>query len=400
MDTRAHGVSVRGQTGRERLLAGKDTWWFLGPGGTARLGSRHVTAAGELLPETRRRLRELGLYTPAEPHSYGLTVLTSTDCNLGCGYCFQNTGQDPAGGSRPPRIAHARLTPQTITAIMEFARRQMAASGLEKLHLMLFGGEPLLNPRGCLDLLAAAAGYGMTSAGMVSNLTLLTPELACELSARGLRSVQVTFDGDREDHDRIRVRRAGGGSFEAIVRNVERASQVTPLTWLFRVNVSHHNHAGIDSLLERLAAKLDPARCSIYFARVGDARVGYVNDLGYDGQVSQDFIRWHRRALALGFATKRPAAHEPCFTCGYGDGRYGATVSADGTLASCWDNAGKPEWEVGNVRDGYLPARATRERWTTCADLYESADAAEALASFEDRVDAALLDDLRALGLL
>jgi len=65
-----------------------------------------VEPDGTLRPATGQRLRDQGLYTLRPPDAYALTVLTSTSCNLGCGYCFQNTGQDPAGGSRPPnRVA-------------------------------------------------------------------------------------------------------------------------------------------------------------------------------------------------------------------------------------------------------------------------------------------------------
>lgn len=389
-----------GRAGGARLLQGKRNWWFLGPGGVARLGAGHLTADGVLRPGTERQLRERGLLSAAPNSAYSLTVLTSTDCNLGCAYCFQNTGQDPAGGSRPPRISHARLTSETITSVLNFADRQMAAAGLEKLNILLFGGEPLLNPRGCLELLARAADYGLSSAWMISNTTLLTPYLARQLSELRLDSIQVTFDGDRGDHDRIRVRRSHGGTFDAIVRNIVRASEVASNRWILRVNVSHHNYQGIDALIDRLAAALDTGRCTIYFTRVGDVGVGYANDLLHTGELSACFTRWQRKALDLGFSVTRPRAHAQCPTCGHGDGRYGAVVNADGTLSSCWETAGKPDWEVGTVTGGYLPSTVTRERWIGCEDLYEYGEDARALAEFRDAVDAALLDYLDETGRL
>src|SRR5262249_49868063 len=147
---------------RERVIRGANNWWFLGPGGIARLTARHLTADGALTASAEDHLRKTGLYAVKAPRVYQLTVLTSTDCNLGCGYCFQNVAQDTTGGNRPPRIAHSRLTSSTITDILEFASRQMAAAGLEKLHVQLFGGEPLLNTNGCRELLARAADYGLT----------------------------------------------------------------------------------------------------------------------------------------------------------------------------------------------------------------------------------------------
>lgn len=126
-----------------RLLRGERNWWFLGPGGgLARLRPGQLAEDGTLRPGTERSLREHGLLTAPAPHSYALTVLTSTHCNLGCGYCFQNTGQDSVGGTRPPRIARKRLTSRTITEILDFTDRQMAAADLAKLRILLFGGEP------------------------------------------------------------------------------------------------------------------------------------------------------------------------------------------------------------------------------------------------------------------
>lgn len=383
-----------------RILRGKENYWFLGPGGVARLRAGQVTAEGALTSGVERRLREKGLFSSNQDHIYSLTVLTSTDCNLGCGYCFQNTGQDLAGGNRPPRIAHSRLTSDTITTVLAFTGRQMAAVGTEKLSILLFGGEPLLNPSGCLELLARAADYGLASAWMISNTTLLTPVLAKKLWDRRLRIIQVTFDGDRADHDQIRVRRSNGGTFDAIVSNMVRASQAAPMAWSLRVNVSHRNQRGIDALLERLAAALDLSRCTISFDQIRDMGVGYANDLTPTADLSADFARWHRRALELGFKVPRPKAKLRCRTCGYGDGRYGAVVSPDGTLSSCWETAGKPGWEVGTADAGYLPAEVTHSRWVSCGDLYDPPPNDPTVAAFRDKVDAALLDYLAQTGRL
>lgn len=90
----------------------------------------------------------------------------------------------------------------------------------------------------------------------------------------------------------------------------------------------------------------------------------------------------------------RPGARRPCLTCGHTEGRYGAVISADGTLASCWETAGKPDWEVGTAADGYRPAEATRDRWISCEDLYRYDEDTRVLARFRDDVDATLLDYL------
>jgi uncharacterized protein len=117
---------------RERLIKGRDYWWFLGPAGIAKVYEHQLDVDGQLLPKAEQFLRDAGLYKIKRHSAYALTVLTSTDCNLGCGYCFQNTGQDPSGGNRPPRMKHARLTSEMISRTLEFTGRQMAAVGQEQ----------------------------------------------------------------------------------------------------------------------------------------------------------------------------------------------------------------------------------------------------------------------------
>lgn len=189
-------------------------------------------------------------------------------------------------------------------------------------------------------------------------------------------------------------------TFDKIIRNIALASEATPLRWTLRVNVSQETFHGVDTLVDRLAAELEPQQCTLYFARVGDVGVGYANSLLHTGKLTDAFTRWQRRALELGFTVNRPGANKTCLICGHADGRYGAVVSADGTLASCWETAGKPDWEVGSVTDGYLPSVVTRDRWVACQDLYRYDEDARIRTRFRDCVDAALLDHLDETGRL
>lgn len=383
-----------------RLVPSDRGWWFVSERGFARLRPDQVDADGAPRPGVLGRLRDNGLLRPRAPRSYSLTVLTSTDCNLGCGYCFQNTAQDPRGGARPPRIKHARLTSDTITDVLGFTRTHMRAAGLDRLSLMLFGGEPLLNFRGAAELLRRAAELGPLEAAMTSNGTLLTPLIAKELHAAGLGSVQLTFDGDRAEHDAIRVNRSGGATFDRIVANAARAMEAAPLRWHLRVNVSHLNRHGMIPLVERLSEQLDATRCGLQFALIGDVGVGYGNELAYGAELAAEFTRWHRLALARGFSLIRPRTGKGCQACEHPDGRYGAVISADGSLSSCWETAGRPEWTVGHLDDGYLSAEETDGRWITCTDQYRHGENAAALAAFQDEVDGSLLDLLHTAGRL
>jgi uncharacterized protein len=388
---------LQSQLTTPRLLKGAHGFWYLGRRSLVRLDAGAVGSDGALRPEVRAALDAAGIDDPPALPEYSLTVLTATACNLGCAYCFQNVAPDAAGGSRPPRIASALLTRQTAARILQFASARMAESGQRRLHIHLFGGEPLLNPAGCRTLLEQAAEHGLSSARMTSNATLLTPGLARMLSTLGLSIVQVTFDGDRVVHDRTRVRRNGGGTFDKILANMALASEVSPLRWHIRVNVSSLSRAGVPELLGEIADWVNPARCHVAFARVNDIGVGFTSTVGHDAELASEFAGWSIQAHRLGFGVPPPRASETCVTCGFRDGLLGATVNADGTLYSCWESAGKPGWEVGSTEIGYLPSEVTGPRWVACGYEAQGKDPAAAIR-FQDAVDGQILDYLYDLG--
>ncbi|HEX6682110.1 MAG TPA: radical SAM protein [Candidatus Limnocylindrales bacterium] len=383
-----------------RLLRGEFGWWYLAERKLLLLNANVVDESdSRLRPEVDERLRAAGVNDPGPTPPYSLTVLTTTTCNLGCAYCFQNIEQDPTGGPRPPRIAGVALQRDTARRILDFVADKMAEADLKELDVHLFGGEPLLNPDGCRDMLELAAGYGMVSAQMTTNGTLLTPALAGELADLGLNSVQITFDGNREDHDESRVRRSGGGTFDDILANVSAAAKATGIRWNFRINVSQKNRAGLTEMVEQIAAGVDPSRCRIGFALVNDVGIGFTHTVEPDPELVDDVVGWTIRASDLGFIIGRPRPVQPCRTCTYRDGRLGAVANADGILYSCWETAGKPGWEVGTAGGGYLPAGEVNGRWVGCGHDARNTDP-RAAARFRDAVDTRVLDYLHSQGRL
>jgi len=382
-----------------RLLKGARGWWYVGGHKLLLLSDAAVDSGGRLRSVVEHRLNAMGVNRPAPRPSYALTVLTASACNLGCAYCFQNTAPDPTGGSRPSRIASVWLTRETSRRILRFVSCRMAESGMDKLDVHLFGGEPLLNPAGCRDLLELAADHGLASARMTTNGTLLRPKLARQLAELGLSNVQITFDGNQAEHDRTRVRRSGAGTFDAILSNIAAANEVTSLRWSLRVNISQQNRDGVPELVEEIARRVDPATCRIYFSLIHDTGVGFSGTAAPGQDLVDAMVGWIIRAAELGFTVDRPKSTRACLSCGFRDGRLGAVVNADGTLYSCWESAGKPGWELGTVDAGYLPADQVDGRWVACGYGARDVDPAD-VTRFADAVDARILDHLHDSGRL
>jgi uncharacterized protein len=401
-----------------RIIQGREGWWVLLNGRAALLPSEAVlqgepapsaTAVRDLerdrtlTQEAVAALEQSDFLADRERASnYAVTVLTATSCNLGCDYCFQNTSTAPAGSYAPPRIRRAVLDFEGVKAVCAFVARQKQEAHLESVSLLLFGGEPLLNHAGCLRLLDGLTALNLVDAEIVTNGVLLTQKKVQELVRAGLRRAQITFDGPRGTHDKVRVLRNGGATYDTILRNVARATEVAPqLAWNFRVNVSHHNVEGLDELVEDLVKVSFSARSvSLHIAMIDDTGLGYENQLRFDSPLAEAFLAANRRAIESGIRVVPSMSLRECPYCSAVGGARGAVINADGDLYSCWENAGREGWSVGNVVDGYVSDPSLSLKWVACDFDIKPHGSAEATREFLDRVDAAALDDQLEAGVL
>jgi uncharacterized protein len=156
--------------------------------------------------------------------SLDVTVLTTSACNLGCTYCYEE-GINLKGFMTDPVCCQ---TGDWITARLDEVRPRL-------LHLTLFGGEPLLNPKAALALSRRLYDEtrlrGITQQiSVITNGVLLTEELVEELLAVGLSRVKVTLDGDEQAHDSKRMYKNGKGSFRVIMDNLLRLKGKAPIS--------------------------------------------------------------------------------------------------------------------------------------------------------------------------
>lgn len=133
-------------------------------------------------------------------------------CNLRCAHCYQSsfTGDDPG---------HAE-----ILSILEQFRELLVSWNRRKApaqvrgHLTVTGGEPFLRPD-FMDLLQTFSSHReLFSFAVLTNGSLIDGAVASQLGKLKPAFVQVSIEGARETHDRIR----GEGAFEMAVSGVRR----------------------------------------------------------------------------------------------------------------------------------------------------------------------------------
>ncbi len=156
-----------------------------------------------------------------------ITVLTTLQCNFACDYCFQGDHGDYN------KFAD-KMSLETAGRVSAWIERELDRVQPERLVIMFFGGEPLLNLPVLYEI--AERAFDATQArgvaiglSIITNGLLLTPEVVDRLVPLGLKGIKITLDGDRETHDRMRPLRGGQGTFDRIIENVRRVADRVPI---------------------------------------------------------------------------------------------------------------------------------------------------------------------------
>jgi len=136
-------------------------------------------------------------------------------CDLSCDYCYMYEMADQSW-RRQPRAMPDEIADMAAQRIAEHAR----SHGLDRITLILHGGEPLLAGRGLITRLIAGtrreAGPEITvDASVQTNAVGLSEAYLGLFDELGIR-VGVSVDGDATAHDRHRRFASGRGSYAAV----------------------------------------------------------------------------------------------------------------------------------------------------------------------------------------
>jgi radical SAM/SPASM domain FxsB family protein len=139
-------------------------------------------------------------------------------CNLDCDYCYVYRGPDQSWRRKP----HV-MSLEVLDAALGKIAAHVVRHKLEKIAIVLHGGEPLLAGTGFIETVFREATRRVPCAvefGMQSNLTLLTTEVI-ELFRKYGATIGVSLDGPRSANDRHRVTHDARSSFDDVVSGLD-----------------------------------------------------------------------------------------------------------------------------------------------------------------------------------
>lgn len=278
-------------------------------------------------------------------HSMTLTIAPTMACNFACGYCFQGLDKDLK-----------KIGKGVPDAIYEMVKKHR--DSLSDLSVCWYGGEPLMSTTAIYQLsdrlIALSDKTGIEySASIVTNGYHLTGPTAQQLWARRCSSAQITIDGGRESHDKMRPLISGRGTYDKILENIGSVLDETPMSISIRVNVGRDNLEECQSMLDDFIERGFAARgaISVYFAQI-EASTPESGTAFEEGLTKREFNRavleLTARAQEAGLAdiTTPPggilgmcvAAHD-----------NGYVVTANGDIHKCWETAHDGTKRIGTV---------------------------------------------------
>ncbi|BDU51204.1 radical SAM/SPASM domain-containing protein [Haliovirga abyssi] len=201
-------------------------------------------------------------------NSLNLVLFPTEECNFRCPYCFIY------------KYKNVTMKEEVYRSIYNFIENKLKASNRDKnfyVNIHWFGGEPMLEYKNILNFmekikkLEEKYSHLKLTSNMTTNGYLLTYDKFEKLVNKGIKKFQITFDGDKESHDKLRNLRNGEGTFDKIYENLLLISKKVEKEFNIdiRVNFLKKNLKSSKVLIEKFEKEfMDDMRFFIYFAPV------------------------------------------------------------------------------------------------------------------------------------
>lgn len=169
-----------------------------------------------------------------------LILFITEQCNLRCVYCYED-------------FKLGKIENFVLDGVKNLI--QSRAKELKRLHLSFFGGEPLLNKKSVIELSSWAKNLCAENeisyfGHITTNGYSLDKKTFDELINSGVNVFQITLDGEKEAHDRLRPTVNGKSTFTKILNNlIEMANSKAEFFCTVRFNIADSNFFSVKQFI-------------------------------------------------------------------------------------------------------------------------------------------------------
>lgn len=278
--------------------------------------------------------------TRASREQMHITLVPSLECNFSCPYCFENASR-------------SRYLHPLDFSVLKRAIPDLIPNGVKSVSFTLFGGEPLLYTDKFASFFDEFKQYAKKhdltfSSSIVTNGLLLSPEVATQLALScNLQSAQITLDGNKEIHDRLRCTSEGLPTFDIIRKNISSLLQSDiPVKTTLRINLLDDSIDGIRELLNSFSIEERP-KIEVYFRPI-------YNTASFSIESNAKGILESCMAIAKQMNYRVRSGLSTRFAYCEGDGgKASVTVMPDLTLWKCINDLESEDAKIGVIsQDG------------------------------------------------
>lgn len=290
------------------------------------------------LDEKTKYLACAEAYTLYIARPLDITITTTLKCNARCAYCYEKGVRqvDIEGGSEDKIINFIKAINRT-----------------NEVHLVWFGGEPLMNTQFMDSLCNRLKQENIAfSSYIITNGSLLNKELIeTKFATWGIRDMQVTLDGTKDIYEAIKnYKQPGEGEFYTVLNNIRTAAENGVFVNI-RLNIGKKNKDGILELLKELDTFFYQYNNIVFYPAF---LTGEKEILSEDERVTfvKDMLLNMKNIEKLTAGTKfysLPRMH----ACMNGDPQS-FSIDVNGNIYSCEHYVGKSNYRIGNLNLGLL----------------------------------------------
>ena len=287
-----------------------------------------------------------------DPCNLYFICVVNNYCNFICNYCYE---------SHDKKEFSTELLENLYSSIINYSQNYQ----LNKIGIEWYGGEPLLSKDKIVSFTKKlneyciknniAAAYAITTNGYE-----LTPDVAKTFLEIGIKSFQITIDGNEELHNKLRPLKSGKGTWKQIMDNLKfMATLPDNFHVMIRVNYTFETLEHFDELLDFIDHNFDRDRFSIFFHGISDwggkskDNINVVDD-GINTFIACEMIE---RTIQKGInITRLNTAFSRYGKVCYASIPNHFVISSDGLARKCTFDM--PQYDsfnhVGDINSGYL----------------------------------------------
>lgn len=274
----------------------------------------------------------------AQKNFMHLTLAPTMECNFHCFYCFET--EKPKG----------KILPETMDAIVKYVE---AIPELEKIYLTWFGGEPLMAVDEMVQFYEKLQKrfHKKYASNIITTGYFLSESVINILQKLRVESVQITLDGNRERHNKVKYLSSGEDVFSRIMNNVDLLTEKAPeIEVVFRVNITRQNAAEYATLYEYLKHRFYNKNVSVSPGFVQNRTQNKKQDqfcLNRE-EITQFILElWNKHGI---YTPWIQYPHDGCQECAIRDQRA-ISFDAAGYAYKCWEMIGKRQYAIGRLNN-------------------------------------------------